>query len=121
MDIKLNNYDLNGLEKINTILGKNGSGKSTLLTIFETELKPKPDYHIKYITPERAGTLKYDPNVERNVESSENWLSENRRKNQTTQFKEQSIYQYRKLQLLFYKELEADMNKERMKIIILKI
>lgn len=113
MNINLTDFELLNIKNINTVLGKNGSGKSTLLTKFETELKTQEKYNIKYITPERAGTLKYDPNVERNIDSYDGWLSDERRKNQTPQFKQQSISQYRKLQLLFYQELDQDMNKRK--------
>jgi predicted ATPase len=109
MNIEFLDYKLLDVKKINTLLGKNGSGKSTLLTKLESHFEGNQDKNIKYITPERAGTLKYEPNVERNIENNDNWLSQDRRKNQTTQFKQQSISQYRKLQLIYYQELDKDM------------
>lgn len=72
MDINFLEYKLSGLKTINIVLGKNGCEKSTLLSQLEAHLLTQADYFIKYITPERAGTLKYEPNVERNIESNDN-------------------------------------------------
>lgn len=113
MNFEFSDYKVFNAKKINTLLGKNGSGKSTLLTTLESHYENNNDYNVKYITPERAGTLKYEPNVERNIENSENWLANDRRKNQTTQFKQQSISQYRKLQLLYFQELDQSMEQRR--------
>lgn len=113
MNIQFSDFNIKYLDKVNILLGKNGSGKSTLLTRFELELRSNGDYHIKYVTPERAGTLKYDPNVEVNIESIDSWLSDSRRKNQATQFKQQSISQYRKLQILYYQELDPNMEQRK--------
>lgn len=113
MNLEFSDYKITNANKINTLLGKNGSGKSTFLTELESHYASQQDKNFKYITPERAGTLKYEPNVERNIERDENWLSNDRRKNQTTQFKQQSISQYRKLQLLYYQKLDNNMQKRR--------
>jgi energy-coupling factor transporter ATP-binding protein EcfA2 len=113
MDIDFLEYKLTGLNKINIVLGKNGCGKSTLLTQLESHLLAEVDYFIKYVTPERAGTLIYEPQVERNIESNDKWLSSDRRKNQTVNFKQQSISQYRKLQLFYYQELDKNMTQRK--------
>ncbi|WP_019039725.1 ATP-dependent nuclease [Psychroflexus tropicus] len=113
MNLDFSDYKITNADKINIILGKNGSGKSTFLTNLESNYASDETKNFKYITPERAGTLKYEPNVERNIERDDNWLSNDRRKNQTTQFKQQSISQYRKLQLLYYQELDKDMQQRR--------
>lgn len=113
MDFEFSDYKVLNAKKINTLLGKNGSGKSTLLTSLESHYENNNNYNVKYITPERAGTLKYEPSVERNIENNESWLSLDRRKNQTTQFKQQSISQYRKLQNLYFQELDQSMEQRR--------
>jgi ABC-type cobalamin/Fe3+-siderophores transport system ATPase subunit len=53
------------------ILGKNGSGKSTLLRSLD-----RNDPAVKYITPERGGTLKYEPSIDNNIQQNINWLSD---------------------------------------------
>src|SRR5690625_1291161 len=113
MNLEFSDYKITNANKVNILLGKNGSGKSTFLTKLESHYIHEPEKNFMYITPERAGTLTYEPNVERNIERDENWLSDNRRKNQTTQFKQQSISRYRKLQLLYYQELDSDMDQRR--------
>ena len=113
MDLEFFDYKISNAEKINTILGKNGSGKSTFLTKMESSFANDQTKNFKYITPERAGTLRYEPNVERSIEQDINYLSNDRRKNQTVQFKQQSISQYRKLQLLYYQELDDNMEQRR--------
>lgn len=113
MNLEFSDYKITNADKINTLLGKNGSGKSIFLTKLESHYASEQTKNFKYITPERAGTLTYEPSVERNIERDGNWLSNDRRKNQTTQFKHQSISQYRKLQLLYYQELDNDMQQRR--------
>lgn len=97
MDISASDYELKALAKINVILGKNGCGKSTLLKAFEQSLQTEGDK--KYITPERGGVLTYEPNVEQNWTANAAWLGETRRRNQARQFREQSIVQFRRLEL----------------------
>lgn len=110
MDIvKENEFALRNLGKINVILGKNGCGKSTLLKNTEKYLFKNQSYgKIKYITPERGGALVYDPSVEMNMANNTLWLFESRRKNQFGSFRQQSIAQFRHLELLFYREMELD-------------
>lgn len=107
---ELSNYRLNDLDKINLVLGKNGSGKSTLLKEIDTNLSNDDRIGvIKYITPERGGSLSYDPNVERNMTNNSNWLVSSRRKNQFNQFKEQTMVQYRKLEILSLRRIEKNL------------
>lgn len=113
MEINYKDYRLKNLKKINILLGKNGTGKSTLLTQFEENISQEENFQVKYITPERAGILKFEPNVESNIQHRETWLAEDRRKNQTVNFKAQSIFQYRKLQLLYFKELDQNMEQRK--------
>lgn len=103
-----NGYSLQGLRRVNVILGKNGCGKSTVLKRIEQAISGREEFgRVRYITPERGGRLQYEPNVERNIISNINWLSESRRVNQFIQFREQSMVQYRKLELLCLREIET--------------
>ena len=91
---------LNGIDKINIILGKNGCGKSTLLRDMNDrykKIKIKEDeedlYNVIYVSPERAGELIYDPNTLHNMQNPD-WMNSTRNRNQVQGFKQQS---YQKL------------------------
>jgi energy-coupling factor transporter ATP-binding protein EcfA2 len=105
MDIAAGEYQLTNLTKISVVLGKNGCGKSTLLKAVENELTT--DGRKRYITPERGGVLSYQPNVEQNLTENESWLGNSRRNNQFNQFREQSVVQFRRLELNVYRDAEA--------------
>jgi len=110
MDINdIGGYNLTNLGKINVILGKNGCGKSTLLKNLESNIAGNrgEDWGItKYITPERGGILTYDAGIEQNITNDSNWLLGTRRVNQYSQFRQQSIAQYRKLELMILREID---------------
>lgn len=89
--------------RFTVIFGKNGSGKSTLLRSFSSNTQ-----NAKYISPERGGTLKYDPNVDNNIASNERWLDDSRRQNRFEQFRQQSASQFRSLEVLILREIEKD-------------
>lgn len=84
------------------LLGKNGSGKSTKLR----ELDSTDALNTKYISPERGGSLKYNPGVDNNIATNANWLVQTRRKNRFEQFREQSAAQFRTLEMLVLREIE---------------
>ena len=88
--------------KFTVLIGKNGAGKSTLLRTLNSGDKP----HIKYISPERGGTLKYDPSVDNNISSSEGWLKNSRQTNRFEQFRQQSAAQFRNLETAVLREIE---------------
>ncbi len=90
-------------------LGKNGSGKSTLLRSLDSSNR----FGTKYISPERGGTLKYDPNVDLNMSNNERWIVDDRRKNRTEHFRQQSTAQFRNLEVLVLREIEQDVEKRR--------
>ncbi len=94
--------DLVNAAKFTVLIGKNGSGKSTLLRSLNSGDRP----HIKYISPERGGTLKYDPNVDNNISSSEGWLKQTRQTNRFEQFRQQSAAQFRNLETAVLREIE---------------
>lgn len=107
--INKNGYTFRGLNKINVVLGKNGCGKSTALKKVQQALEGGEEVKkSKYITPERGGALKYDPNIEQSASSSPGWLPKQLRKNQFTQFKQQTVLQFRKLELLSLREIEKN-------------
>lgn len=86
-------------------LGKNGSGKSTLLREMDSSRRV---YATKYISPERGGILREDPGVESNMVQNLNWMTQDRRKNRTEHFRQQSIVQFRMLELLVLREIEKN-------------
>ena len=97
-------YILKNLGKINIILGKNGCGKSTLLKEIEkiVAAEKNKDYGtIKYITPERGGVLSYQPHIDSNMQTNPNHLSNTRRKNQNSEFRQQSIVQFKHVETMF--------------------
>lgn len=93
--------------RFTVLLGKNGAGKSTLLRNIDSSNQ----FNTKYITPERGGTLKYQPNIEQNISDNPNWLSETRRKNRTDNFRQQSTAQFRKLEVMVLREIEKNPDK----------
>ena len=93
--------------RFTVLLGKNGSGKSTLLR----KLDGSSGFGAKYLSPERGGTLKYDPNVDLNMSNNEQWIVNDRRKNRTESFRQQSAAQFRNLEVLVLREIEQDPKK----------
>jgi predicted ATPase len=104
----LGGYELRGVDVKNVILGKNGCGKSRCLKAVEQALRGRPDAGvIRYLSPERGGLLRYEPHVEKNLTDNMAWLGDSRRKNQVENFRQQSAAQFRRLELLFLRTLEA--------------
>ena len=103
-----NGYNLRNLGKINIILGKNGCGKSKALKQIDQALDNDEGIN-KYLTPERGGSLQHDSNLENSISrQQDNWLPTKLRNNQYNQFKEQSVLQYRKLEILTLREIEKN-------------
>lgn len=103
----LGGYNLRNLGKLNILLGKNGCGKSRLLKQVEQGLRGRADFGaLRYISPERAGMLQYEANIEQSMTTSPTWLADTRRQNQTPQFRQQSAAQFRRLELLTLREIE---------------
>jgi ABC-type cobalamin/Fe3+-siderophores transport system ATPase subunit len=103
-------YSFKNLNKINILLGKNGCGKSTALKSGEeyTSSRNPPWGEVKYLSPERSGTLNYEAGIEQNVSSSSGYLSKKRRMNQPAQFKQQTVAQFAELELLVLREIENE-------------
>lgn len=95
------------LSKFTVLLGKNGAGKSTLLR----NLDNQADINTNYISPERGGTLKYDPGVDNNISSNDGWLKSVRNRNRSENFRQQSAAQFRILEVLVLREIERDIEK----------
>lgn len=116
MDIlNANGYTLTNLNKINIILGKNGSGKSTVVRKVEEHLSATIETYgkTKYLSPERGGFLNYDAGMENSLASDVNFLKNQRRRNQTSSFKQQSVAQYKKLEWLVLREIEGVRRSEK--------
>ncbi len=124
MDItEIDGYTLTGLNKINIILGKNGVDKSRLLRHVEQRISSQSGIYgkSKYITPERGGELSLNSSIEQNMSNDDNWLPGDRRKNQSTIFRSQTVSQYAILEVLILRELEKDQNKDTFDPYIAKI
>lgn len=114
MDLKIaHGPQLENLATVNVILGKNGCGKSTLLKNLDQIITQSGDNSAaKYITPERGGVLRYDPNVDNNVTNAGGWLQNTRRNNRFDQFRQQTMVLYRQLELLVLREIDLDRSKK---------
>ena len=88
--------------RFTVLIGKNGAGKSTLLRTLNSGDNP----HIKYVSPERGGTLKYDPSVDSNISSNDRWLKKTRQTNRFEQFRQQSAALFRNLETAVLREIE---------------
>ena len=107
--VDLGGYNLRRLDRNNIVVGKNGCGKSRLLKAVEQHSRRRAEMGaIRYISPERAGSLVYEANIEQNLTSSPAWLADSRRQNQAPQFRQQSAAQFRRLELLVLREIEQD-------------
>lgn len=115
MDIQgKDDYTLRNLNKVNVILGKNGCGKSTLLRAFGSHGGTIANAgNVSYITPERSGSLMYEPNVEQTVTAEPQSVRDQRSRNQLGQFKQQTAAQFRKLKDLVRSEIEQHIKESR--------
>ncbi len=102
--LKVQEYSLNNLSRINVVLGKNGCGKSRMLRQLDSGLAA-PNI-AKYITPERGGSVIYEPGIESAINSDVNWMRNSRSSNLFDNFRQQSVAQYRKLETLALRDLE---------------
>jgi energy-coupling factor transporter ATP-binding protein EcfA2 len=108
MDLnEINGFTLRNLSALNVILGKNGCGKSHLLKQIESGLQGRAGFgRIRYISPERGGSLEYQPNIDQAIGQDPNWMANERRKNQSQNFRQQSATLFRRLELLVLREIE---------------
>lgn len=110
MDLdNINGFSLRGLSKKNVILGKNGCGKSYLLKQLDQHLVGRPGMgKIRYLSPERGGLLRFQWDIEQNIENDQNWITGERRRNQASNFRQQSVTLFRRLQNLVLHEIERE-------------
>ncbi len=102
-------FSLINIAQKNLLLGKNGSGKSFFLRNIQSALKNFPTTgKVRYISPERAGMLNYEPSIDNAISNQANYLDNIRSNNQIGNFKEQSVALYRKLELLTLREIETE-------------
>ncbi|WP_395622161.1 AAA family ATPase [Sphingomonas daechungensis] len=108
-DIHYNEFRLKGLGRINVILGKNGCGKSYALKQLENGLRSALGFRsVRYVSPERGGVLRYEPNIDQSITQNSSWLNDNRRNNQSAEFRQQSFVLFRRLELAVLREIERD-------------
>jgi len=100
MDLNVGGTQLVGMRRINVILGKNGCGKSSLLRRIQDVIRDMPNWgDPKYVTPERGGVLAYEQGIENNARSNPQWYRSVLERNQFAQYKQQTVYQFDRLQL----------------------
>jgi predicted ATPase len=95
-------------KRINFLLGKNGCGKSSTLREIDAKLADNEAWFVKYITPERGGSLTFTAHIEQSITNSSVYLRDARRANRHEQFREQTVSQFRHLELLVLREIELD-------------
>lgn len=95
-------HELVNFARFTVLIGKNGAGKSTSLRTLNAGDSP----NIKYVSPERGGTLKYDANVDSTMSSNLGWLKATRQTNRFEQFRQQSAVQFRNLESAVLREIE---------------
>lgn len=111
MDLDIAGYKILNLSPMNVLMGKNGCGKSRMLRAIEQAMVRSPDFpHVRYLSPERGGTLEYNPGVEQSMNSNARWLADTRRGNRAEQFRLQSVTQFRKLEILTLRDIEKNSN-----------
>jgi energy-coupling factor transporter ATP-binding protein EcfA2 len=113
MDItNANGFTLSGLSAKNVILGKNGCGKSFMLKRIEEGLRGRDGIgRVRYISPERGGLLVYEPGIDQAIGNDPEWMVNQRRKNQSGNFRQQSATLFRRLELLVLREIEVEHTK----------
>jgi ABC-type cobalamin/Fe3+-siderophores transport system ATPase subunit len=109
--VSFGGYSISDLGRVNVLLGKNGCGKSTVLREMYRYVVQGPQGELwtqaKYVTPERAGSLVYNPNTETNIANNPTWLTDTRLVNQFNDFKQQTMAQYRQLEIAVSRLFQA--------------
>lgn len=104
-ELKDTAFSLTNLNNINIVMGRNGSGKSRFLRKLDTHYSDKPEYNVRYVSPERAGTFRRDGNVLTNMSSDPNWLRSTRAVNQASNFKGTSATLLREAETIYLRRL----------------
>lgn len=93
--------------QINIIVGRNGSGKSTFLREL-SKLGDQSNYHVSYLSPERAGEFVDDANVSHNIQHNPHYLKDQRNRNQASDFKKASKLRLKQLAVRWSMRLESN-------------
>ena len=106
-------YSFTNLSQFNVVLGKNGCGKSHMLKQLEQHLRQQQGMgRVRYVSPERGGLVRYEPGIDQTIGSNPNWLNDQRRKNQSESFRQQSAVLFRRLEMMVLREIEEEHLKE---------
>jgi energy-coupling factor transporter ATP-binding protein EcfA2 len=105
--LKYGESTLENPSALNVIVGRNGAGKSRFLR-FLAGLNSDARYMSRYLTPERSGSLSPDANIDNAVRNQKTWLEDNRRANQSPNFKQASAALLRELAMIFAARIESD-------------
>ena len=105
-EISFQEASIRNLTNLNIILGRNGAGKSRFLRCLDKELSKDKAYYVRYISPERSGVFRKNGNIETNIENNKDWLSNDRRKNQSAEFKAVSAHLLRNLEIAYLRRLQ---------------
>ncbi len=113
MDIQtVREISLFNIAKNNAIIGKNGCGKSYLLKTCEEFIDKKEEFGlIRYVSPERGGLLNYEPQIDHTINIDPMWMSLSRRRNQSDNFRQQSMTLFRRLELMVLRFIEENQSK----------
>lgn len=102
---------LRNLAKNNAIIGKNGCGKSHILKSSEEFIDKDKFGLVRYVSPERGGQLNYLAHIDQNINDDPRWMSDSRRKNQSDNFRQQSMTLFRRLELMVLRFIEDNQSK----------
>jgi len=114
VSLEIDPYKLNGLSRVNIIVGKNGCGKSRLLRGLGSLIaSPASDGlgfgKLAYIHPERGGTLKHDSSMTSRAELiSSPFQTSEECGNQLLNFREKTMTRFRELEWRYLRMMEMD-------------
>jgi predicted ATPase len=100
-------WKIDRVTTLNIVVGRNGSGKSRLFRGLAA-LAGQQDYHLRYLSPERAGTFTPEAGIENTARQNSRWIEESRMKNQATNFKQASANRLRDLAWRFGLRVQTD-------------
>lgn len=87
-------------------MGRNGAGKSRFLRdIDQKARRNEQEFHVRYISPERAGSFQRNGNVLTNMSRDAEWLQRNRAVNQASDFKSASATLFSDAEKLYLRRL----------------
>lgn len=112
-------YKLENLSKLNILMWKNWCWKSTTMRTLLNGLKSEASFwSLKYLSPERWGALYYEPNIERSLNDSPSWLEWSRAQNRTDNFRQQTVAQYRNLEIYTLRTFQEDTTRSKFNDVI---